>query len=336
MNAVVENISSAFSGWSGRTFIWLIKRELWEHRSRFLITPLVIGGVIILGVLYALTIATQFHGSHISINGMAGFESGGASPTIHSAAQYAVYLIFSVPFLLVTSLVTGYYALDALYADRRDRSILFWKSLPISDLETVVSKLTIASIVAPIIAMAVSIVTQVVVFVVISIALVTHGHSAAPLWVQIPILENIAMVLYALVVMALWYLPVVAWFLLASAWAQRAVFLWATVPIGVVWFLERQTLGTNYVGELLRSRLGGGFKLAITTSRELFENSGIHMAGVAEQTVRGGSQLATSLHFSDVITPGVFFSSPQLWLGLLAAIALVALTVWVRRYRDPA
>jgi ABC-2 type transport system permease protein len=301
-------------------YICLIKRELWEHRGRFLITPLVVSGVILLTVLYAVAqlghanLTIDGNGIHVGVVGV----SGNAGPL--GPFHFAAYMGFSIPFFMVTFFVTVYYTLDTLYADRRDRSILFWKSLPISDTETVVSKLIVATVVAPLITLVVALATLLIVYVMFSIGLAAHGQDFSRIWLDMPIFENLVLMVYALIVVALWYLPIWAWCMLASSWAQRAVFLWATVPIAALWFLEYQTLGTNVVANFLRIRFSGMMPLAAHIPPEMIEAARNHSL--------------TTVHLSDVLTPGVFFSSGQLWIGVAMAAGFVVATVWVRRYRE--
>lgn len=312
MNAVVSESKSKAAIWM-QNFRWLIKRELWEHRALY-IAPLVISGVVILAMLYALLFAGQGQIGHIRIHdGEEGIPSG---------PNMFIYLMFTAPFAFVAAIVTVFYALDALYADRRDRSFLFWKSLPISDLETVAAKLTIASLLGLVIAVVISLATQFVVYLTMSIWMAAHGHSFLRIWSEIPLIDNLLVLIYAIVVHALWFLPIWAWCLLASAWARRAPFLWATAPIGALWLFEYLSLGTNHIGQLLLTRLVGAFPLVTAIPN-----------GVFEELAQGQG---TALHISDVLTPGTFFASPQLWGGLVVTAVLVAATVWVRRHREEA
>ena len=62
--------------------------------------------------------------------------------------------------MLTAFLVGVFYCLDALHGERRDRSILFWKSLPVSDLTTVLAKASVPCRVLPPRAFALALATQ--------------------------------------------------------------------------------------------------------------------------------------------------------------------------------
>jgi ABC-2 type transport system permease protein len=296
------------SNWM-KTFPWLIRRELWEHRSLY-VAPLIFAGLILAGVVIAYIQHGQFQIVNIQLDS--------PNERVPDAVRLFVLPMFFVPFALIAAVVGIYYSLDSLFADRRDRSVLFWKSLPVSDWETVLAKLFTAAVIVPAIAMAVSIMTALVLMVFVSIVFAVNGHSLSLIWGQIPIFQNLGLLLYAVVVNALWYLPFTAWCMLASAWARRAVFLWAAAPIAAVIFLEYQVFGTRVFVDLLQPE--GGLELALNVGKEVFNDP------------QSAATTATTL--ADVITPGRFFFSIDLWAGLAVAAGLVAAAVWMRRYRE--
>jgi len=319
MNAVVTpNVRRA--GLSGN-FAWLIKRELWEHRALY-VAPLIVAGVILLGLLAALT-----QTAHVQVGGLDVLDGPGVgiqldehSERIPGGVGLMIFTMFSIPFYIVMSIVALYYSLDALFADRRDRSVLFWKSLPVSDWETVLSKLFIGAVVAPAIAVLVSVVTMFVVLFVLSTYLAFNGGSFGYLWGQIPFAQNLALLVYLLIVNALWFAPGIAWCLLASAWARRAPFLWAIAPIVAAGYLEYQIFGTQKFLELLNANRGIEMALATRSLEHSLKDS----------------NASAPLSIIDVMTPGEFFSSMEVWGGIVVAAALIAATVWVRRYRESA
>lgn len=319
MNAVATQNARSI-GWTGN-FAWLVKRELWEHRALY-IAPLVVAGVILLALITALTQSThiQVGGLHLLDGPGVGVQMDGTGERIPDGVRLMFLSMFSIPFYLVISIVALYYSLDALYADRRDRSVLFWKSLPVSDWETVLSKVFVAAVVAPTIAAVVAVISLVVVILIVSVYLAFNGGSFGYLWGHIPFAQNLALLVYLLAINVFWFLPGVAWCLLASAWARRSPFLWAIAPLAAIGYLEYQIFGTQKFLEVLS--VNRGIEMALSTQS-------------LEQAAKASSD-GPPLTIFDVMTPGNFFSSVDFWGGLVAAAGLLAATVWVRRYREAA
>jgi ABC-2 type transport system permease protein len=212
--------------------------------------------------------------------------------------------------LVAAAFVIGaFYCLDALHGERRDRSILFWKSLPVSDLTTVLSKASIPLVILPLITFAIVIATQLIMLLLSSAAMLVSGLSAttpAPSLLQQPLI-----LLYSLVVIALWHAPIYGWLLLVSSWARRAVFLWAVLPVIAVSILERIAFSTSYFPKMIGHRLVG------------FRSEAF--AGNTHDVIDSVTQL----------TPGNFLSAPGLWIGLAVTAAFLAAAVRMRRYREP-
>jgi ABC-2 type transport system permease protein len=276
-----------------RLMYWSIRRELWENRSIY-IAPLVIAGVVLIGFLIATI---------------------GRALAIVDPAQKAVVLAernhFAASLMVAAAFVIGaFYCLDALHGERRDRSILFWKSLPVSDLTTVLSKASIPLVVLPLITFAIVVTTQLIMLLLSTAALLMSGLSAAtpagPPLVQLPLI-----LLYSLVVIALWHAPIYGWLLLVSSWARRAVFLWAVLPVVAVSILEKIAFNTSYFPSMMGRRLAGFRTEAFAVD--------------AHGTIDSVTQL----------TPGNFLSAPGLWIGLAFAAAFLAAAVRMRRYREP-
>jgi ABC-2 type transport system permease protein len=276
-----------------RPMYWSIRRELWENRSIY-IAPLVIAGVVRIGFLIATI---------------------GRALAIVDPAQKVVVLAerthFAAGLMIAAAFVVGaYYCLDALHGERRDRSILFWKSLPVSDLTTVLSKASIPLVVLPLITFALVVSTQLIMLLLSSAALMMSGLSVATT-MQPPLVQQPLILLYSLVVIALWHAPIYGWLLLVSSWARRAVFLWAVLPLIAVSILEKIAFNTSYFQSMVNRRFTGFRTEAFAVN--------------AHGTVDSVTQL----------TPGNFLSSPGLWIGLAFAAAFLATAVRMRRYREP-
>jgi len=227
-------------------------------------------------------------------------------------ARAAIEMPYNVAamMLIFTAFIVGvFYCLDALHGERRDRSILFWKSLPVSDLTTLLSKATIPLAVLPLTTFAIIVVTQSVMLLWTSALLILHGMSPASTWINFPLFQQSLILLYGLVAIALWHAPIYGWALLVSGWARRATFLWAVVPFLAIGFFENITFGTSHFALMLKHRL----------------------MGFAPQA------FAFNAHSIDCpqLTPGKYLSTPGLWLGLLFAVAFVTAAVRLRRYRGP-
>jgi ABC-2 type transport system permease protein len=285
-----------------RPFYWSVRRELWENRSIYL-APLIAVAVVLVGFL----IGTIFLAD--SLRAM----------TSHDATREAIVLARRYDLAAVALILTGlfvavFYCLDALHAERRDRSILFWKSLPVSDVVTVLSKASIPLAVLPVITFVLTLAAHLVMLLLATAVLLLKGLDASPLWEQVAVFPmSTVVLLYGLVVLALWYAPVYAWLLLVSGWAKRATLLWAVMPPLAIMVIERIGFGTSHFAAVVKQRLAGGFAEAFV------------VRGHGMDAVSGLPQ----------IDPLRFFSSPGLWVGLATAAALLALAVRQRKYRDP-
>src|ERR1700688_306855 len=231
--------------YSTRPFYWSVRRELWENRSIY-IAPLIVAAV-------------QVFGFAISTIGLA--ERRRAVLLLEPAKQGAAieqpYDIAAMMMIFTVFIVGVFYCLDALHGERRDRSILFWKSLPVSDFTTVLSKAIIPLAVLPLIAFAIVVCVQLIMMLETSANLIFHGMGPATTWTLIPFFQNWVVLFYGLVVLALWHAPIYGWLLLVSGWARRATFLWAVLPLIVIQIFEKITFGTAHFASFVNHRLFG-------------------------------------------------------------------------------
>jgi ABC-2 type transport system permease protein len=278
-----------------RPFYWSVWREVWENRSIY-IAPLIVAMVVLFGFLVS-TIGLPERRQAVLMLG----------PAKARAAIEAPYTMAAVMLILTAFIVGVFYCLDALYGERRDRSILFWKSLPVSDLTTLLSKATIPLIILPLVTFAIVIATQFVMLLWTSVLLITHGMSPVSTWTYFPLFSNSFVLLYGLAAIALWHAPIYGWTLLVSGWARRATFLWAVVPFLAIAFFEKITFGSSHFALMLKDRLMGFAPKAFAFNMHSID--------------------------SPQLTPGAYLSSPGLWFGLLFAAAFIAAAVRLRRYR---
>ena len=226
-----------------RPLYWSMRRELWENRSIY-IAPLAVAALGLSGFVFTLIDPPKSKDMGLAPINPSFDPTGLAMPYSHAAMLL----------LLTALIVVIFYCLDALYGERRDRSILFWKSLPVSDLTTVVAKASIPLAVVPLTIFAITIAVQLIMLLLSVTALLMSGGSVATLWRQLPLFQLQAVLLYSLAVITLWYAPIYAWLLLISAWARRTTFLWAVLPPLAIALVEFIAFHTTYFGSLLRER----------------------------------------------------------------------------------
>jgi ABC-2 type transport system permease protein len=286
-----------------RPMYWSVQRELWENRSIYL-APLAVAAI----VLFASLIST------IGLPRRIRAASALDDPAGLHAAVVRHFGVAPAPIMFATFLVGIFYCLDALHGERRDRSILFWKSLPVSDLTTVLSKASIPFAVLPLIAFVLSIWTLAIMLLVSTAILVLTGIGPATLWAELPLVQQPLVMIYGLIVHVLWFAPIYGWLLLVSAWARRTPVLWAALPPFALAVVERITFGTSYFVSLLRYRVTGAMTVAFAVKP------------------RGSGQVFDRLAQLD---PARFLSAPGLWIGLAFTAACLAAAVRLRRNREP-
>src|SRR5438477_9771036 len=232
-----------------RPMYWSVRRELWENRSIY-IAPLAVAALILFGFMI----------STIHLPGK--MRAALASHPLHQQEFIEQPYNFAALLLMATYLIVAvFYCLDALHGERRDRTILFWKSLPVSDRTTVLSKASIPLVVLPLLTFAIAIGVQLVMLLMSNAALMINGMSATTS-AQLPFLQRSAVLLWGLIVMALWHAPIYGWLLLVSGWARRAAFLWAFLPLIAIQLFEKIAFGTSYCSAFLNYRFIGWLKNA--------------------------------------------------------------------------
>ena len=282
-----------------RPLYWSVRRELWEYRSIY-IAPLAVAAVFLFGYIISLTVLR--HHMH---------DLSSLSPMQQHLLFQQPYSFVSLLLMLTTFLIAVFYSLDALYGERRDRSLLFWKSLPVSDLTAVLSKALIPLVVIPLVTFVITFITQLIMLLMGSVILPMNGVSAATLWNNLSFFQMALMLLYHLLAIhGLWYAPVYAWLLLVSSWARRTPFLWAVLPPIVLIVVEFVTFRTTYLGSLLANRISGGSEGAAFTI--------------------GAMSMEPMSH----ISPIHFLLSSGLWIGLAIAAIFLAIAIQMRRYRE--
>jgi ABC-2 type transport system permease protein len=273
---------------------------LWENRAIY-VAPVAVACVFLFG--FSISILHLLMKMH-------------AAPWLDVMQQRELFgqpYEFAEDLIMAASLIVGlFYSVDALYAERRDRSILFWKSLPVLDLTTVLSKAAIPIVILPLLTFAITVVTQWIMLLISSVFLFGNGLSVSILWSRVGISHRWPMLLFHfLCIHGLWQSPIYAWLLLISAWARRVPILWAALPPLTIGIVEKVAFNTTYFGSMVGSRFTGGAEGTAIMGRARAMDPTMHVA---------------PLHF--LISPG-------LWIGLGITAACIAAAVRLRRCRGP-
>ena len=282
-----------------RPFYWSLRRELWENWWLYL-APLAAAGVFLIGFMVtAGRIPAQMR------------EMAGPIALRHRIDAIALPYDMAAGLLMVTAMiVAAYYSLTALQGERRDRSILFWKSMPVSDRTVVLAKAVIPIFLVQLFTFAVTVVLQFLMLLVNSAVLAGSGQSVAQLWrVMMPLEIWLVLFYHLMVVHALWHAPFYGWMLLVSSWARRAAFLWAALPVVAIMALEKLLFHTTHFVNFLGYRLAG------------------------DPTAVFVRDLPTDPMTQ--IMPLHFLLNPGLWTGLAFTALCVAGAIRLRRQHGP-
>jgi ABC-2 type transport system permease protein len=320
-----------------KTLPWLFRREFWENKGGFFWAPIVAGGLFVALNFMVLAVASAAaERSNIQI-GLMKFDTAlsKAPEQVKLMAATGIdvtILMIAAMIAVVTAVVVFFYSLGALYDDRRDRSVLFWKSLPISDRDTVLSKAISALLLAPSIGMVAGILTGLATVLVVATFMAFHGQNffgivffdAHPIRMTLLALATVP-------VAALWALPTVGWLMLCSAWARSKPFLWAVgVPVGagivVSWFDLMQSLNTPdswFWKHVVARALLGVMPASWMSEAQL----------AALENVEEASDIANVISFGTVYAT---LGQIELWVGAAIGVAMLIAATRLRRWRDEA
>lgn len=291
-------------------FLTLILRELWEHTGIWRV-PLV---ALILAIL-----------ANVAFSGAIDKASMAPGVVAKGLIGGSVGIVSAVLFILFT-LLAMLYLLDSLHGERKDKSILFWRSLPVSDLLTVLAKLAVAVVIIPVLLLLTLVLVQL-----ISTAVhwVLSGGESSRLIDAVGAPENMLSSWITLggifLRLTIWTLPLLAWFLFCSSWVSRTPIIMA--------------IGIPFVIGLLSRIVSPEFSLfGLFTERWPFSATVLKSFGVVAfkevESLRGWIQgLQSSVDFDSW---DGFLTHPGVWGGVIATVVLVAATVFVRGRRDDA
>ena len=322
------------------TMKWLVRREFWENKGSLLWAPIVAGALMVLFIsataawgLFSGKIAdagVQVDGHQVDLANMYATMSSVQKQSI-AGTLASTYMAAAAPLFLMLSVVSFFYCLGALYDERRDRSILFWKSLPLSDRATVLSKLATALCVAPLITVAVATITALLLLLLGTLLMLLKGINLFGILLGNPALYLAPLQVLALLpVYALWALPTVGYLFMVSAWARSKVFLWAVgVPIMTVAILA----WTNFLGNIRMD-------LHWFVNNVLFRGLGGLIPGAWLGLDSVDTHLIVQVGHKMIDMSGLVAQSyktlltPEMWIGAAAGVAMIVVAIRLRRWKD--
>ncbi|MGZ9046100.1 MAG: hypothetical protein ACXW24_16885 [Telluria sp.] len=320
-----------------KTMKWLVQREFWEHKGSIFWAPIAVAAAIVLfigsTIVYAISMGK--FGGQVTINGRDANMTAAFNLLSQQDQQLFVqamstgYLAASAPLFVMLSVIVFFYCLSAMFEERRDRSILFWKSLPVSDQQTVLSKVVIAMCVAPLITIAVATFASVLILLLTCAALAFRGINLFGVVLSTPQVYLAPLQIVGLLpVYALWALPTVGWLLMVSAWAKSKVFLWAvgTPVIAIIivkWANTLMGVGIN-ADWFIQNVVARGLLGLVPGAWFGFEQ-------ISPVLLTAGRQIDTTSVF---LQSWMTLAGPSVWVGAIAGAAMIFAAMRLRRWKD--
>ena len=293
-----------------QVFKAMIVREIQEHKVAFVYAPFFVS------IILCFVIASVYFGGTNIQTDQFNFSTEYYDEEIRQAMQSVSsvsridivrtgLLVLGFPILLTVGFGLLAYSLSTFADERKDRSLIFWRSLPISDLTTVLSKVFIVTLIVPLIVIPYIILLQLVAMTSASIFFATNDIvSFGWLWGSY-IITDWFRIIFSLWAQALWSLPLFLWLMLAGTYAARPI-AGAIVPPVILIVLEGVIFKTNLVLEFIENRIG------FWSRSDSFPKE--------YQEIR-------VVDISDIL---LLFSTQAFWIGILASVILVAGIVYVR------
>ncbi|WP_332877491.1 hypothetical protein [Massilia sp. S19_KUP03_FR1] len=323
-----------------KTLQWMLRREIWEHKGSLFWAPAIVAAILLLftagsagyGMLsHNLNVNASVNGRILHTTMLSEMPAEMRAQIVQVAANS--YLATAMPLFIMLAFTLFFYCLSALYDERRDRSVLFWKSLPMSDQMTVFSKVLTAAVVGPVITMAAALAMSLSLLIILGVLLAFNGVNLFGALLATPALYLAPLFLLGMLpVYVLWALPTIGWLLMVSSWAKSKVFLWAigvpVIALVMVRWVDFIVTGQattesslSYIAKEVVSRGLGGLVPGIWFS--------LSQHTVAMRPGEHGIELDTVFQQSwmTLTTPGV-------WLGAAAGIAMIFVAIRMRRWRD--
>jgi len=303
----------------GNTFKALVKREFWENKGSMFYTP----GIMAAFYAVFLLILVMFGNAWVE-NGHYNIDLFDHLPKMTAefdsineedrtkVVQMGLYGT-SVSFIFVMLIISLFYCLGSLYDERKDRSILFWKSLPVSDLMTVMSKFVSVTLLIPVCYFIVISAFQIYSLIFATVGAWFGGSSGINIWASSNLFGVMFNMLFSLITVSLWLAPFWAWLMFASSWAKKVAFMWGMLPIFLIVFAEGWIFRSTYLIEVIGER---------------FAEAGMILASNVDRLVDGDMLDGAGSAWYQV------FGNMEFWMGLIVTGVFLAGAVFTRRFRD--
>lgn len=330
MNTMTETLprTAVAAPHATHKFKLLLRREFWEHRGGFLWAPAIAAGISLLFTLIAAIAGSTLAHRHANQIEMSNADPGEIARALGGAGDVALLSGVGIT-LIVLGFVVFFYSLGALYDDRKDRSVLFWKSMPVSDASTVGSKVAWALALAPLIAVGIGLLLGLATWVIAALTTSINGvPGASGIFTYSHPVRVIGNIIGMIPLYALWALPAVGWLMLCSAASRSKPFLWAVmVPVlgcALVSFANAvMRLGFDI------SKLW--YVVAYRGLLSVFPASWVPRLDVSVGKVHGPEDFANLI---DAAQNWSIAGTADLWIGVIAGVVMILAAIRLRRWRD--
>ncbi|MBL4729315.1 MAG: hypothetical protein JKY40_08385 [Gammaproteobacteria bacterium] len=237
-----------------------------EHRNLFIGAPAVVAFLILVAATW---VATQIDQSQLA-EGLryVSVLFDGLSP--FDMAPF--FMLLGIPFILTLYICSVIYLINTLFQDRKEMSILFWQSMPVSNFQTVLSKIVAIVVVAPIFYVLIIFAMYLIAMVWLTILGISNDIDLVGIgWMFLAAIASLVLIYISAIVASLWLLPSMGWLLLFSAFAKKTPLLWAGGVFILVGFLEDFIFGTQYLANWVASRASDPNQYLIFEFQNIFE-----------------------------------------------------------------
>jgi ABC-2 type transport system permease protein len=308
--------------------LWvLVRREIWESPVAFKWTPLIIAGFLLLTIVLLLVIGARVDNELVfTIDGIRMYAQmdDARQDLVGAGAMFSIGALFhQVMFLVVV-----FYLAGSLYDDRRDRSILFWKSLPLSDRMTVASKILTATVAAPVVYLiGLALVQLLLVLIASGYGIAAGINIFSEIWAPTNLPRLWLVTLIGSLVQSLWLLPIYAWLMFCSSWAPRLPILIAViVPVLIGMFQHFWSFFSNFrlpdynLLMMILERIGRGVM-----------PSNIEWDAIVDENSASIDYVPSADVLLSLNSIGRYLGSLEMWIGVAIGLVLLAGSVWFRQ-----